>query len=114
MMRTALILFMFTVPALSKDNGQWNLDPETSQWFRSLKNGNGTPCCDMTDGSRIEDPGDYIANDDGSYEVKVEGEWQHVEANRVLKGSNRVGYAILWRMPGPPHTIWCFLPPSLG
>ena len=114
MMRSVLILLAFVSVAVAKDNGQWGQDPETSQWFRGLKNSNGTPCCDYADGTRLEDPGDYTQNDDGSYEVKIEGEWLHVDASRVLRGTNRVGYAIIWRMPGPPHTIWCFLPGTLG
>ena len=92
------------------DSSKWGHDPDTSNWFKSLKNGNGTPCCDYADGTRLEDPGDYKRNDDGSYEVNVDGQWLHVEKERVLQGSNRVGYAILWRMVGPPHTVWCFLP----
>lgn len=109
----AMIFVMFLAPlAYARDNGQWGHDPATSQWFKSLKNGNGTPCCDYADGTRIEDPGDYKRNDDGSYEVSVDGKWFHIDQSRVVPATNRVGYAILWRMPSEPHTIWCFLPGS--
>ena len=109
-----LMLLTWAVRAYAQgDASKWGHDPATSQWFQSLKNGNGTPCCDYADGTRLEDPGDYRRNDDGSYEVSVDGVWTHVGADRVLKGTNRVGYAILWRQNGPPGTIWCFLPGSL-
>jgi hypothetical protein len=41
-----LLAFAWTLDGWAFDRGQWNHDPETSAWFKSLKNGNGTSCCD--------------------------------------------------------------------
>jgi hypothetical protein len=108
-----IIFIVFLAPlAYGRDNGQWGHDPATSQWFKSLKNGNGTPCCDYADGTRIEAP-DYKENVDGSYEVNSDGVWHHIDQSRVVRPAERkVSYAILWRMPSEPRTIWCFLPGS--
>ena len=35
--------------------------PELSDWFRSLANSQGTPCCDGSDATRIED-GDSVVS----------------------------------------------------
>lgn len=93
---------------------RWGHDEETSAWFRGLRSGTGTPCCDYADGNRIDDP-DYTENDDGSYEVNVpsRGGWHHVDKMRIVKGTNRVGYAIVWWSPASPEP-YCFLPGSRG
>lgn len=115
-MNFALVWMLLALPGdtlfIAGGSSKWGHDPDTSQWFRSLKNGNGTPCCDYADGTRLEDPDDYKRNDDGSYDVKADGQVFHVDSTRIIKGSNRVGYAILWRQNTPPHTVWCFLPGS--
>lgn len=91
---------------------KWGHDPATSQWFRNLRSPRGFPCCDYADGTRIEDP-DYMENDDGSYEVNARGGWVHIDKERVVDGTNRVGYAILWWGMGSPQP-YCFLPGSRG
>lgn len=96
-----------TLPSVARDTGQYAHDPETSQWFRSIKNESGVPCCDNTDAIRLEDPDDYKRNEDDSYDVRVEGQSVHIDATRVIKGSNRVGYAIIWKYRGG---YTCFLP----
>lgn len=105
----AILLLVFMWSAFALDSPKWGHDAETSQWFKSLKNSSGTLCCDYVDGTRIEDPEDYTRNDDGSYDVKIEGKMLHVTPDRVLKGSNRVGYAIIWIQKGQGN-VWCFLP----
>lgn len=95
--------------SLAADNGQWNHDPETSAWFNSLHSPKGTPCCDYADGMRIEDPA-YKENDDGSFDIELGSEVIHVGSEKVIRGTNKVGYAILWRMMNKEVT--CFLPGS--
>lgn len=106
-----LMIMVMVAASLARDNGQWGHDEETSQWFKSLKNEKGMPCCDYVDGFRIEDPGDYRRNDDGSYEVTIGKDTIHVTPDKVLKGTNRVGYAIIWRSPAN-GSVYCFLPGS--
>lgn len=81
------------------------VDDQTLQWFKGLRNQNGFSCCDGTDGTKLEDP-DWRMTDDG-FEVKLEGEWRAVPPEAVLKASNRVGYAMVWIWNG---RIACFMP----
>lgn len=91
---------------------KWRHDPATQEWFKSLQNGYGTSCCDYADGSRVEDP-DWRQNDDGSYSVVWKGQWIKLDPKRVLQGTNRVGYAILWGNPSVDQP-YCFLPGARG
>lgn len=90
---------------------KWGHDEETSAWFRSLQSPSGFPCCDYSDGNRIEDPGDYRENEDGSYDVKYAppDKWVHVPKERIVTIPNKVGYAILWMRPGATEAF-CFMP----
>lgn len=90
-------------------SSKWGHDEATSEWFRNLHSPQGFPCCDYADGTRIEDPGDYHENNDGSYDVKVGTEWVHVPKERVVTVPNRVGYAILWMSPDTMN-VFCFMP----
>lgn len=114
MIRAVMICIFVLIASLgfAKDGPQWGHDPETSEWFRSLHNDSGMSCCDYADGVRIEDP-NWFEIGGGEYAVFARGKWQAVPPDRVLKGSNRVGYAILW---WPPSTELptCFLPGGRG
>jgi hypothetical protein len=79
------------------------------EWFKSLQNSKGVPCCDGTDGVRIEDT-DWRMVDD-KFEVRVKGEWRPVPPENVLKASNRVGYAVVWIFNGQ---VLCFLPGTMS
>jgi hypothetical protein len=111
---SAAVLAAFLIPAaaFAMDRGQWNHDAATSEWFKSLKNQNGVPCCDYADGSRLEDP-EWRENDDGSYSIFAKGAWHTVDRWHVVKGTNRVGYAILWWPVHWPEPS-CFLPGVRG
>lgn len=99
--------------AIAFDRGQWGHDSDTAAWFRSLRNGNGTSCCDYADGARIEDP-DWRALDGGAYEVTVDGKRVVIPPERVVDSQGRrVGYAILWWPDGWPEPS-CFLPGARG
>jgi hypothetical protein len=103
--------------AFAFDSEKWGHDPETSAWFESLHNSHGTSCCDYADGVRLEDPNWFEAGG-GEYAVFAQrpgerGKWITVPADRVLTGTNRVGYAILWWPHGWPEPS-CFLPGARG
>lgn len=111
LIRAALVAALsFPLSADAFDSEKWGHDDATREWFKSLHNQYGIPCCDYADGSRIEAP-DYKENDDGSYEVFAHGEWMHVSKEHIIAGSNRVGYAIYWGRPG---IVFCFMPGARG
>jgi len=108
-----LVLASCTVPrsAAAFDDGKWkNVDPETRQWFKSLRNSKGESCCDTADGVRIESPS-WRENADQSFEVFAHDKWNLIPPDRVLKGTNRIGFAILWWPPSMEKPT-CFLPGS--
>jgi hypothetical protein len=112
--RAALVAaLLIPAAAIAFDRGQWGHDGATSAWFRSLRNGNGTPCCDYADGTRIEDP-DWRELENGAYEVFAAGRWVTISPDRVVDpDGRRVGYAILWWPDGWPEPS-CFLPGARG
>jgi hypothetical protein len=107
---SALLLAMFfcVIRAHAFDSPKWGHDAATSEWFRSLKNSRGESCCDYADGVRLEAP-DWRELADHSFEVFAREKWNKIPPNRVLKGTNRVGYAILW-WPRAWDNPTCFLP----
>jgi len=105
----AVALLLLAVTRGFSAGGPWNHDAETSEWFKSLRNSIGVPCCEDNHAIHL-DPDDYVRNDDGSYTVTVDGKKETVDAGRIIKGKNRVGYAILWRLPN--GTTTCFMPGS--
>ena len=110
-----IALVVAAAPHLSPAAGsseRWGHDPETSQWFRGLRSSRGFPCCDYADGTRIEDP-DYRENEDGSYDVQARGQVIHIPPEKIVQGTNRVGYAILWWGTSAPEP-YCFLPGARG
>ena len=110
---TALVLFSIE-PALAFDSQKWaQVDDGTREWFRGLHNEYGTSCCDVSDGSRVDDVDWRGTNGDGSYDVNYDGMWHNVEHQRILKGRNRLGYAIIWRNPSVEQP-YCFLPGTQG
>jgi hypothetical protein len=105
----SLAMYSCVIPrAHAFDSSKWGHDAATSEWFRSLKNSRGESCCDYADGVRLEDP-EWRELEDHSFEVFAREKWNRVPANRVLKGTNKVGYAILW-WPKAYDTPTCFLP----
>jgi hypothetical protein len=67
--------------------------PELSDWFRSLANSQGTPCCDGSDATRIEDVDWQTICEAGTgechYQVRLEGKWWHVPPTAVVQSGNR-------------------------
>ena len=107
-----MFLCLLINSAYAFDNKDWGHDPETSMWFKSLRNSNNEGCCDYADGVRIEDP-EWRQLEDETYEVFAHNKWNKINPNYVLRGTNRVGYPILWWPPGLDHPT-CFLPGARG
>jgi hypothetical protein len=110
-MTCALSLAMYScvIPrARAFDSSKWGHDAATSEWFRSLKNSIGQSCCDYDDGVRLEAP-EWRELEDHSFEVFARKKWNKIPANKILKGTNKVGYAILW-WPKAWDNPTCFLP----
>ena len=90
------------------DSSKWGHDAATSEWFLSLKDSSGQSCCDYADGVRLEAP-EWRRLEDNSFEVFARGKWIKILPGRVLNGTNKVGYAILW-WPKAWDNPSCFLP----
>jgi hypothetical protein len=88
------------------------VDAQTRAWFKSLTNIKGEVCCDVADGHRIEDP-DWKVESAG-YAVRVSRTWSPVDPAQVVKGTNRLGYAIVWLWPVGSSKIRCFMPGTTG
>lgn len=109
---TAAVLFSID-SAAAIDGPKWaNQSPELRDWFNSLRSPNGFPCCSFADGTKVDDP-DYRENPDGSYEVNVNSMWVHVDKDKVLEGTNKIGYAVFWGHP-ERDLIYCFMPGARG
>jgi hypothetical protein len=79
--------------------------PELSAWFKSLANSHGTPCCDGSDATRIEDVDWQTVCEAGTGECHYQ----------VVQSGNRVGPALVWPVYYGDHDkiavlIRCFLP----
>ena len=62
--------------------------PELSAWFESLADSHGTPCCDGSDATRIEDVDWQTVCEAGTgechYQVRLEGKWWDVPPTAVV------------------------------
>lgn len=126
-MRVLLLVVLFVcaaTSALTRDRGQYaQSDPDTKRWFNGLGNQRGGSCCSDADGFKIDDPnwqqvgeGEIGDGDAVHYRVRIDGAWIDVPDWAVVKGGNRVGYAIVWPVgggDGVPVRIRCFLPGTL-
>ena len=93
--------------------------PELGDWFRSLANSHGVPCCDGSDATRIEDVDwqTICETDTGEchYQVRLEGKWWDVPPTAVVQSGNREGPALVWPVYYGDQDkiavlIRCFLP----
>ena len=96
MIRIVLGLLVLCLPALARDNGQYNnVSPEVRQWFRAQKSPKtGGLCCNEADGTYAEED---IRN--GEYWTRFEltnGEWILVPQDVVIKDPNRNGAPVAW------------------
>jgi hypothetical protein len=91
-----LVLLVLCVPALARDNGQYNnVSPEIRRLFRDQKSPKtGALCCNEADGTYAEED---IRN--GVYWIRFQqtnGEWIPVPADVVIKGPNPNGTPVAW------------------
>jgi hypothetical protein len=96
---------------------QYQLTPTQRMWFKSVKNRQSVPCCDVADGH----PTEMRRAADGGYQVPDpraghEGEWLDVPATALtVPRGNPIGVATVWySMPvdGGDVYIRCFIPES--
>lgn len=113
LIRSLFIMLCFA-PAFARDNGQYAQSP-LKQWFDSLKNGRGTPCCSDNDGFRVRDV-DWTRDENGyrvflCAGVTTDCAWYDVPPHAVIHIRNLAGDAMVWRqfLDGKP-VITCFLP----
>lgn len=110
---TALILALIlagTLPALGRWRAEYAaVSPELQKWFNSLRSPQGTACCDVSDGHRIDDADVDTAG--GHYRVRLGGIWHKVDPERVLTIPNRLGQPVVWFLGTEQDPrITCFLP----
>jgi hypothetical protein len=97
----------------ARDYGQYeNVPLEIKNWIESLRDAYGVHCCATADGYRPEEVQWDMAGN--NYRVKVGSAWIVVPDSAVIKGPNRIGYAIVW-LYGPQEyyesaVVRCFLP----
>ena len=97
-------LLFILLPAFARNDGRYDDNP-LRKWFDGLRNQKNFPCCEQSDGLRLEDP-DWRTEQDGSYSVRLEGQWVPVPPEAVLTEPNKVTYSVVWRFQG---RITCFL-----
>lgn len=82
-----------------------NADGRFADWFRSLKDGMGHSCCDISDCRRTTariGPAGYQAR-------TPEGDWVDVPTEKIIRRDNPVGDAVMCWLPG--RGVMCFVPP---
>ena len=115
-----LSLIILAGRAYAFDNGQYeNVDPATRSWFKSIKNAQGVPCCDIGDGHKTA----FKTDDKGNYFVPNPFEdngWVKVPPEKViLNQGNPNEEAVVWYVPqfedGNAKSIYvrCFVPAAV-
>ncbi len=97
-------------PSIAHDH----LRPQLDDWFFSLHNQNGYPCCDTSEAIRVEDP-DWESHG-GHYRVRLGVEWFDVPDNAVVKGPNLSGHTLVWPShftDKTPDGVRCFMPGAM-
>lgn len=122
LIRAAIIFFALSFGAYARNlDGRFdNAPPEVKEWFNSLKNRNFVPCCDTSDGFRLEDAEWEISGT--TYRVRIKDKWHDVPDVAILNPDTPrpkgVYGAIVWIRPGTENTdtpaIMCFLPGYAG
>jgi hypothetical protein len=104
----AMCLVLVAPAARSFDRGQYNdVSEDIRAWFRGVKNADGIPCCDISDGHRTTY--DVRGN---AYWVPIEGTWWKVPDAAVIRNAgNPLGEAVVWYVNQRGNvTIRCFVP----
>jgi hypothetical protein len=109
-----LTLVLASIPAKGHDP-QHRAD--LNEWASGLKNQSGTPCCNGQDWEHAEAQWE---SDAGRYSVKIGDQWLDVPPDKMVKGQNRVGvalvwYSMTWGLNGKSiPQIRCFMPGTLS
>jgi len=91
----ALGMFSGSAISLADEAGQrQQVPPEIRGWIEALTDRAGIGCCAIADGSRPEEVTWDIAG--SSYRVKVDDQWLFVPEEAIVRGPNRLGYAVVW------------------
>jgi hypothetical protein len=102
----ALLTAAFFAPAFSRDlDGRYANSPN-HDWISHLKNQNGMLCCEEAEGHRLEDV-DWRGEADGTYSVRLNGEWVKISKEQIVTEPNRIGSAMVWVWQ---NQITCFIP----
>ena len=89
----ALCMSAFVSSSVSaRDDGRYANEP-LHAWFDQLASGKGL-CCSFADGFKVENVDWDTQN--GSYRVRLHGEWILVPENAVVTEPNRFGPAVVW------------------
>jgi hypothetical protein len=96
MFRIVPLLLVMCLPALARDNGQYNnVSPEIRPWFQDQKSPKtGGLCCSEADGNEAQED---IQN--GHYWTTwpaVAPVWYPVPDEVVINGPNKVGRPVVW------------------
>jgi hypothetical protein len=105
-------LVALITPTFGRDlDGRYANSP-LKPWFDGLKSGKGA-CCTDADGKVVEDA-DWQSKD-GSYRVKIDGEWYDVPDDAVITEPNRAGRTMVWPIKAwGTINIRCFMPGSMS
>jgi hypothetical protein len=103
-----IFLVMASTCARSAPPPDVAIDPELSEFFRSLRSPTyGFSCCDVSDCRRL--PSRQVGS---TYQVLISGSWVEVPNDVIIRGrENPVGEAVTCYLPH--FGIVCFLPGSL-
>jgi len=105
----ALCMFVLVPSAVSaRDDGRYANSP-LKAWVDQLASKKGL-CCSFADGVSVEDV-DWDSQN-GSYRVRLHGQWIVVPDSAVVTEPNRFGPAVVWPYQDADGTtqIRCFLP----
>jgi hypothetical protein len=93
---------------LARDDGSFK-DSPLKPWFDKLASGKGL-CCSFADGVTIPDV-DWDTQD-GSYRVRLDGEWIPVPDAALVTEPNKFGPAVVWpyKDTAGKTQIRCFMP----
>lgn len=97
-------------PAFARDDGRYaQVDPLIKRWIEGLTDDQGRGCCASSDGFRPEEvEWDTAGN---HYRVRINGAWFEVVDGAVIKGPNKLGFAMVWYyLDAGVVKIRCFLP----
>lgn len=92
MLKLAMAAFLaavFVCAAYGRDDGRYTQNP-LKGWFDSLRSERGY-CCSDADGEET----DYEIRN-GAYWAPIDGVWQEVPDEAVIKAPNKIGFAMKW------------------